>query len=146
MSNRLAFAVLAVACISAAAGGGFLATRQNAIPVPTAAQSANANVPASTIATPAPSETGAAPAATDKPAVNETEAIVGDKTLPNSQGSQSSQVSRGSQGSGFRGSQGSQGSKDGENVAGAGNTGEFVAFWCGAAAAGVGDAARVGRP
>ncbi len=32
-SNRLAFAALAIACVSAAAGGAFLATRQNAAPV-----------------------------------------------------------------------------------------------------------------
>ena len=110
MSNRLAFALVAVACISAAAGGGYLATRQNAIPVPTAAQSANANA-APTTATPAPSETGAAPAAAEKPAVNETEAVIGDKPLNSrgSQGSQSSQGSRGSQSS--KGSAGSQGSK-----------------------------------
>jgi type IV secretory pathway VirB10-like protein len=37
-SNRLAFAALAFACIGAAAGGGYLATRQNTIPTPAAAQ------------------------------------------------------------------------------------------------------------
>src|SRR5438132_34005 len=38
LSNRLAFAALAVACISAAAGGGYLASRQNAVPTPASAQ------------------------------------------------------------------------------------------------------------
>ena len=38
LSNRLAFAALAVACIGAAAGGGYLASRQNAVPVPASAQ------------------------------------------------------------------------------------------------------------
>ncbi len=35
--NRLAFALLAVACLAAAAGGGYLATRQNAVPAVTQA-------------------------------------------------------------------------------------------------------------
>jgi hypothetical protein len=34
LSNRLAFAALAIACIGAAAGGGYLATRQNTVPKP----------------------------------------------------------------------------------------------------------------
>ncbi len=38
VSNRLAFAALAVACIAAAAGGGYLATRQNTVPTPASAQ------------------------------------------------------------------------------------------------------------
>ena len=38
LSNRLAFAALAVACIAAAAGGGYLATRQNTVPTPASAQ------------------------------------------------------------------------------------------------------------
>jgi hypothetical protein len=38
LSNRLAFAALAVACIGAAAGGGYLASRQNAVPAPVSAQ------------------------------------------------------------------------------------------------------------
>jgi len=65
-SNRLAFVILAVACISAAAGGAYLATRQNAIPAPTAA------------ATPVSS-----PAPVAKP-VQETEAVIGDtaRTTP----------------------------------------------------------------
>ena len=33
-SNRLAFAALAAGCIAAAAGGGYLASRQNAVPAP----------------------------------------------------------------------------------------------------------------
>lgn len=66
-SNRLAFVILAVACISAAAGGAYLATRQNAA---APAQSA--------VTTPASSS---APVA--KP-VQETEAVIGDtaRTAP----------------------------------------------------------------
>ena len=37
-SNRLAFVALSVACIAAAAGGGYLASHQNAVPTPAAAQ------------------------------------------------------------------------------------------------------------
>jgi type IV secretory pathway VirB10-like protein len=70
MSNRLAFGLLGVACIAAAAGGGYLATRQNAVPVPAAAQVQA--VPTST-----------APAAASTPApVQETEALVGDPAKP----------------------------------------------------------------
>ena len=36
LSNRLAFGVLAVACVTAAAGGGYLASRQNAASAPAA--------------------------------------------------------------------------------------------------------------
>src|SRR5256885_7803904 len=69
-SNRLAFVALALACIAAAAGGGYLATRQNAVPTPASAAAAPA-LP-----------TGSAPqqpsqAAPDRP-VQETEAVVGD--------------------------------------------------------------------
>jgi hypothetical protein len=69
LSNRLAFAALAVACIAAAAGGGYLASRQNTVPAPASAQTASP-VPA---ATPAP----AVAAAPEKP-VQETEAVVGE--------------------------------------------------------------------
>ena len=67
LSNRLAFAALAVACIAAAAGGGYLASRQNAVPAPAAAQ---VEAPAS--------DAAVAPA---RP-VQETEAIVGDAKAP----------------------------------------------------------------
>jgi hypothetical protein len=63
-SNRLAFAALAVACIAAAAGGGYVASRQNVAP-PTEA------------APVAPAPATSSPSA----AVQETEALVGDKTL-----------------------------------------------------------------
>src|SRR5262244_3796729 len=63
LSNRLAFAALAVACIGAAAGGGYLATRQNAVPTPASAQAQQ--VPASA---PAPSATDTAPAPAAAPA------------------------------------------------------------------------------
>ncbi len=59
-SNRLAFVALAVACMAAAAGGGYLATRQNTVPTPASAQSA------ATTATPTPAPaTTAAPVASD---------------------------------------------------------------------------------
>ena len=64
LSNRLAFAALAVGCLGAAAGGGYLASRQNAVPAPVAAQ---AQPPAAT--------TPQSPAAQP---VQETEAVVGD--------------------------------------------------------------------
>jgi hypothetical protein len=58
-----ALAALGFTCVAAAAGGGYLATRQNAAAQPAAA---------ATIATPAPAADAA------KAAVSETEAIVGD--------------------------------------------------------------------
>src|ERR1700730_15253469 len=66
LANRLAFAALAVACMGAAAGGGYLASRQSSAPV-----SAAVSAP------------GSASSSTAKP-VQETEAIVGDTagTLP----------------------------------------------------------------
>jgi hypothetical protein len=63
LSNRLAFAALAVGCLGAAAGGGYLASRQNAVPAPIAAQ---AQPPAATTQPVAPQP------------VQETEAVVGD--------------------------------------------------------------------
>lgn len=65
LSNRTAFAILALACIAAAGGGGYLATRQGVTsPVPL-----DASTPSGT----PESATGTAP----KP-VQETEAVVGD--------------------------------------------------------------------
>ena len=72
LSNRLSFAALAVACIGAAAGGGYLATRQNVVPAPA---SAEMMAPA---AAPAPALTAEQPPAAT-PAVQETEAVVGDR-------------------------------------------------------------------
>ena len=60
VSNRMAFALLAVACLCTAAGGGYIASRQNVAPTPVGA-----------VAAPAPV---AALAATP---VQETEAVVG---------------------------------------------------------------------
>jgi hypothetical protein len=60
LANRLAFAALAVACIGAAAGGGYLASRQSSAPVSAAV-----------------SASGSSTSSTAKP-VQETEAIVGD--------------------------------------------------------------------
>jgi hypothetical protein len=74
-SNRLAFVALAIACIASAAGGGYLATRQTAVPTPASAQSAPASV-----AQAAPTQS-AAPATTSgrtPGAVQETEAVVAD--------------------------------------------------------------------
>jgi type IV secretory pathway VirB10-like protein len=69
LSNRLAFVALATACIAAAAGGGYLASRQNAVPAPVAATAAPASA----------STPGAGPA--ERP-VQETEALVGDAAKP----------------------------------------------------------------
>jgi hypothetical protein len=67
MSNRLPFVALAVACLAAASAGGYIATRQNAIPAPASAQTGPVN------SSPAASATGTASAA-----VKETEATVSD--------------------------------------------------------------------
>jgi hypothetical protein len=75
-SNRLAFVALAVACIAAAAGGGYLATRQNAVPTPASAQTATAAPAAAQPSPPAPaaaSDVAPQPTATDaapKPAAS----------------------------------------------------------------------------
>jgi type IV secretory pathway VirB10-like protein len=73
LSNRLAFAALAIACIGAAAGGGYLASRQNAVPTPASAQVQSA--PAATPAPPA-----VTPSAPPSQPVQETEAVVADST------------------------------------------------------------------
>ncbi|HKB10392.1 MAG TPA: hypothetical protein VKD69_07055, partial [Vicinamibacterales bacterium] len=70
LSNRLAFAALAVACIGAAAGGGYLASRQNAVPTPAAAQTQSQP---QQLPQPAPALTAERP-------VQETEAVVGEPT------------------------------------------------------------------
>jgi type IV secretory pathway VirB10-like protein len=72
LSNKLAFAALATACIAAAAGGGYLASRQNAVPAPVAAISPPpaAAVAPSTLAGPA-----------ERP-VQETEGVIGDPPKP----------------------------------------------------------------
>jgi hypothetical protein len=83
LSNRLAFAALAIACIGAAAGGGYLATRQNTVPTPASAQvqqdavAAVSPAPAASSA-PAPSSARSSPTPVAPPqAVQETEAVVG---------------------------------------------------------------------
>src|SRR5437763_14729591 len=73
LSHRLAFAALAVACVAAAAGGGYLASRQNAVPAPAAAQTQPVAA-----TTPAP----AAPAAVAERPVQETEAVVAEPKTP----------------------------------------------------------------
>ena len=68
-SNRFAFAALGLACILAAAGGGYLASRQNATSQPVAAAAApSPSAPSPSTATPA-----------DRP-VQETEATVAEST------------------------------------------------------------------
>src|SRR3989304_6294356 len=47
ISNRLAFLALSAACILAAFGGGYLASRQNAVPVPAAALESTTSTPPS---------------------------------------------------------------------------------------------------
>jgi hypothetical protein len=76
LSNRLAFAALAVACIAAAAGGGYLATRQSTVPMPAAAQG-NTPGPA---AQAAPAQPAGSAATRPANAVQETEAVVADGT------------------------------------------------------------------
>jgi len=69
-SNRLAFAALGMACIASAAAGGYLASRQNAVPTPAAAMAQEpAAVPA------APPVAPVAAAGPERP-VQETEAVV----------------------------------------------------------------------
>jgi len=70
-SNRLAVALLGVACITAAAGGGYFAARQNAVPTPAAAQGQTAEAPLTPVAD----------ASASRP-VQETEALVGDAAKP----------------------------------------------------------------
>src|ERR1043166_4701465 len=73
-SNRLAFAPLGLACIAAAPGGGYLATRQNTVPTPAAAMTPAATAAPVATTTPAPPPTVATP---ERP-VQETEAVVVD--------------------------------------------------------------------
>src|SRR5262245_34237736 len=75
LSNRLAFVLLAAACISAAAGGGYLATRQNAVPVPASAEGKSSVAPVAP--GPIPAAAPGTPLTAERP-VQETEAIVGD--------------------------------------------------------------------
>jgi hypothetical protein len=70
LSNRLAFAALAIACIGAAAGGGYLATRQNVVPTPASAQIQTTAAPAEAVA--------AVPKAAPAKPVQETEGVIGD--------------------------------------------------------------------
>jgi hypothetical protein len=80
LSNRLAFAALAIACIGAAAGGGYLATRQNVVPSPASAQMQP--LPTTSAAPASLSATAEQPSSTvpsTPQAVQETEALVGDK-------------------------------------------------------------------
>ena len=68
LSNRLAFAVLGIVCVAAAAGGGYLGTRQNAIPAPASAQTAATTpAPAASTAAVAPARPGKAEAIVGSP-------------------------------------------------------------------------------
>lgn len=71
LSNRLAFAALAIACLGAAAGGGYLATRQTVVPAATSAQQIQT--------APAPVARELAAPVAAAPGVQETETIVGDR-------------------------------------------------------------------
>jgi hypothetical protein len=75
LSNRLAFAALAVACIAAAAGGGYLATRQTTVPMPASAQGTAPGLAAQAV----PAQPAAPMASSPANAVQETEAVVGDR-------------------------------------------------------------------
>jgi hypothetical protein len=70
LSNRLAFAALGIGCLAAAAAGGYVASRQNAVPVPASAATA-VSAPAAPVAPATTPERPAQP-------VQETEAVVGD--------------------------------------------------------------------
>ena len=72
VSNRLVFVALAFACIVAAAGGGYVATRQNAVPTPASAQGQTA-APASTSASAASAVTTLASTRAAAKPVQETE-------------------------------------------------------------------------
>jgi hypothetical protein len=80
LSNRFAFAALALACIAAAAGGGYLATRQNVVPAPASAhvQTAGAVTPAQPLAASPGVAAQSGTAASPAKAVQETEGVVGD--------------------------------------------------------------------
>jgi hypothetical protein len=85
LSNKLAFVALALACIGAAGAGGYLASRQNAVPTPASAHTVSPTQPAATT-TDAASPQAAHPA--PQP-VQETEAVVSDsapKTSPKNAG------------------------------------------------------------
>ena len=84
LSNRLAFLALAVACIGAAAGGGYLATRQNVVPSPASAQMqpqspATSAAPVAPLTATAEEPSSTAPRTAESRTVQETEAVVGDK-------------------------------------------------------------------
>jgi len=74
LSNRLAFAALAIACMGAAAGGGYLATRQNTVPTPASAETRSPVAAPVAPASTAPATTASSPATP----VRETEAVIGD--------------------------------------------------------------------
>jgi len=77
-SNRLAFAALAIACIGAAAGGGYLASKQNAVPAPASAQVQAPLPEAPTPVTTATALPATATAERPSQAVQETESVVAD--------------------------------------------------------------------
>jgi hypothetical protein len=80
LSNRLAFVALAIACLGAAAGGGYLATRQNVVPSPMSAEMQPLSPAPSAPAASSVVDPSATPSAPAPQAVQETEATVGDRT------------------------------------------------------------------
>ena len=80
LSNRLAFVALAIACLGAAAGGGYLATRQNVVPSPMSAEMQPLSPAPSAPAASSAVDPSATPSAPAPQAVQETEATVGDRT------------------------------------------------------------------
>ena len=78
LSNRFAFGALAIACIGAAAGGGYLATRQNTIPTPASAQTAVTAAPVAAQPDAAAGAPRSGATASPVKAVQETEGVVGD--------------------------------------------------------------------
>ena len=75
-SNRLVVVALGIACITAAAAGGYIAARQSSVPVPAVAQGQTAE------AIPAAAPSGAAGTSAAARPVQETEAVVGDTAKP----------------------------------------------------------------
>jgi len=67
-SKPLAFGLLALACVTAAAGGAYVATRHNAASLPTAVSAAPATAPAPAPASAQPVAETEAPVAAEKPA------------------------------------------------------------------------------
>ena len=79
LSNRFAFAALALACIGAAAGGGYLATRQNTVPAPVSAEAPRPSAAPAVV--PPLAAAPVTPAPTARP-VQESEGVVSAASKP----------------------------------------------------------------